>query len=171
MDVDTGRLRHWSRVAFAARCARRVQPLFREAWPDAIERRKAAIEEAITLAEQSAAEGRPLEGLNEAVLAALMAAGRAQIPHLYPVPIEDAEPIPVDLDSATVAALAAKVAEKTAQAAKSSPQESADLANEAFSFAVDAIRASGRLSILKFLEADFAALAKREVKKPWWRCW
>jgi hypothetical protein len=34
MNVDPGRLTHWTRVAFAAQCARRVQARFTEAWPD-----------------------------------------------------------------------------------------------------------------------------------------
>jgi len=32
---ELGNLPRWARVAFAARCAARVQPLFLEYWPDA----------------------------------------------------------------------------------------------------------------------------------------
>lgn len=76
MQVDPERLPHWTRVAFAARCARRVQPLFAEAWPDATPGRVEAVERAIVLAEQSAAEQMACDGLKDAVLGAVMAAGR-----------------------------------------------------------------------------------------------
>lgn len=45
----------WAQVAYAARCARRVQPLFLTAWPDAPQEPIEAIEKAITLAEASSA--------------------------------------------------------------------------------------------------------------------
>ncbi|HLO39609.1 MAG TPA: hypothetical protein VK176_01200, partial [Phycisphaerales bacterium] len=41
-----------ARVAFAARCARRVQPLFTHFWPDAPRKHVEAIDNAITLAER-----------------------------------------------------------------------------------------------------------------------
>ena len=171
MDVDLGRLRHWSRVAFAARCARRVQPLFEEAWPDADARRKEAIETAISLAEQSAARGRPCEGLEQAEIEALMVAGRAQIPHLYSVPIKDSEPSPLDQDAAVVASMSAKAAEKAVQAAAAAPSESATPAREAYYFALDAIRTAGRLALEEVLEADFVAIVEDGPKKPWWQFW
>lgn len=43
MDVDLSRLPPWSRVAFVARCTRRVQPLFHEAWLDTAEHRREAL--------------------------------------------------------------------------------------------------------------------------------
>jgi hypothetical protein len=166
MDVDATRLPHWSRVAFASRCARRVQPLFEEAWPDADASRKEAVEHAITLAEQSAAKGQALDGLKRAVLGALMVAGQALIPHLYPVSVEEPEPTPIDQETATIASLSAKVAEKAAEAAASEPSESAKPACEAYYFALDAMRAAGRLGLLEVLEADFAALLEASPKKP-----
>ena len=46
----------WGCVAFAARCARRVQPLFVKSWPDAPQEHIDAIEKAIDLAELMAAD-------------------------------------------------------------------------------------------------------------------
>src|SRR5207249_2082158 len=163
------RLSHWPRVAFAARCARRVQPLFDEAWPDAAATRKEAVERAICLAEHSAAEGRAHRGLEKVARDALKAAGRAQIPHLFPVPIRDSEASPVDRDAAAIASLSAKVAEKAAEAAAAEPSESDEPAREAYYFALDAIRAAGRLGLMEDLGADFAALIEADPKKPWWR--
>jgi len=47
-------LPRWARVAFAARCARRVQPLYVIAWPDAHKNHIRDIDAAITLAEEAA---------------------------------------------------------------------------------------------------------------------
>lgn len=49
-------LPRWARVAFAARCARRVQPLFLAAWPQVPQKYAEAIVRAIDFAEQSAAD-------------------------------------------------------------------------------------------------------------------
>ncbi len=49
-------LPRWARVAFAARCARRVQPLFKLLWPEAPRKHIAAVDRAITLAELLAAD-------------------------------------------------------------------------------------------------------------------
>jgi hypothetical protein len=54
---DLLKLPCWARVAFAARCARRVQPLF-NAWKGATQAYKDAVDKAITLSEASARAGR-----------------------------------------------------------------------------------------------------------------
>jgi hypothetical protein len=51
------KLPRWAKVAFAARCVRRVQPLLGSTWPEAPEKYIEAIEMAITLAEHVAAVG------------------------------------------------------------------------------------------------------------------
>jgi hypothetical protein len=53
---EIGKLPRWARVALAARAVRRVQPLFKIALPEANSRQLQSIENAITLAEQSAKE-------------------------------------------------------------------------------------------------------------------
>ncbi|MFN0146596.1 MAG: hypothetical protein ACKVT1_08805, partial [Dehalococcoidia bacterium] len=52
------KLPRWARVAFAARCARRVQPLFLKHWPSAPKEHVEALDKAITLAETAARSGR-----------------------------------------------------------------------------------------------------------------
>lgn len=170
MRVDPKRLPHWSRVAFAARCARRVQPLFAHAWPDAIPGRAGAVERAITLAEQSVAEERACVGVREALIDACSTAGRALIPFHYPVHLEDEEPGPVDGEASLVASFVAKVAEKAAEAAAASPRESDRPAHEAYHFALDAIGAANRPGLYEVLEADFEAAVAR-TRRPWWRVW
>jgi hypothetical protein len=143
--------------------------LFREAWPEAVTARRAAVEQAIELAERSAAERQACEGLLEAIIGAVMAAGRAQIPHLCDAPLEKVEPSPVDRDAAVVATLTAKVAEKAAEAALAGPDQSGESAREAFRFALDAIYAAGRPGLVEVLEADFVAAQEAAPKRPWWR--
>jgi hypothetical protein len=48
-------LPRWAGVAFAARCARRVQPVFEAAWPHALQPYAANLEKAIALVERTAA--------------------------------------------------------------------------------------------------------------------
>ncbi|MEM8495504.1 MAG: hypothetical protein AAF663_08980 [Planctomycetota bacterium] len=72
-------LKGWPRsacVAFAARCARRVQPMFLADWPDAPAGHTEALETAITLGEQLAAKA---VSVGAADRAAARAAARAAI--------------------------------------------------------------------------------------------
>jgi hypothetical protein len=66
------RLSPWVRMAYAARCARRVQPLF-EAWPGATPEKREAVERAISLVERAAEQGNASTG----GIALRLAAGRA----------------------------------------------------------------------------------------------
>jgi hypothetical protein len=50
-------LPRWAGVALAARCARRIQPLFAAAWPGVTLNRVARVDRGITVAEQAAAKG------------------------------------------------------------------------------------------------------------------
>jgi hypothetical protein len=52
-------LPHWAQVAFGARCARRIMPLFLEDWPDAPAEITTLLWEQITTAETAAATGCP----------------------------------------------------------------------------------------------------------------
>jgi hypothetical protein len=54
LSKDVAKLPRWARVAFAAGCARRVQPLFKAHLPSATARQIATIERAISLAEEVA---------------------------------------------------------------------------------------------------------------------
>ena len=54
---ELAKLPRWAIVAFAGRCARRLQPLFTAAWAEAPAKHVAAVDQAITLCERSAAAG------------------------------------------------------------------------------------------------------------------
>jgi len=60
-------LPHLARVAFAARCARRVQTLLSQFAPEISEEFLETVEQAILLAERSSTDGRPRAGLAQAV--------------------------------------------------------------------------------------------------------
>src|SRR5262245_8717534 len=84
-------LPHWARVAFAARCALTVEPLFRQAWPNATAETQESVRAAIRLAEQSAAKAQPLEGLEKATTNAICAAGGALL-SVYGFPSDEPAP-------------------------------------------------------------------------------
>jgi hypothetical protein len=64
-EEDLLKLPRWACVAFAARCARRVQPFF-AAWKSATQKQVDAVHRAITLAEASARVGRAEASLSDA---------------------------------------------------------------------------------------------------------
>jgi hypothetical protein len=66
IEAGIGELPQWAQVAFHARCARQVFPLWDEAWPDAPGEYRDAIEQTIVLAELCAAEGKPVGDLKTA---------------------------------------------------------------------------------------------------------
>jgi len=66
VEVAADQLPQWAQVAFHARCARQVFPLWDEAWPDAPGEYRDVLEQAIVLAELCAAEGKPVGDLKAA---------------------------------------------------------------------------------------------------------
>jgi hypothetical protein len=159
-------LPHWARVAFAARCARRVLPLFSENWPNAKPERGQAVLTAIRLAEESAEAGRALDGLKEAEINAVATAGAASM-GLYGCPDGmEREPLPEDGNRAIVAANVARVAQNAARTARSYSGESAEAALEAFGFARSA--ASDGEELLDRILDDLSRLHRAARDAGWW---
>jgi hypothetical protein len=157
-------LPHWARVAFAARCARQVFPLLTQHWLTIPTERSNAVRQAIDLAEQSASEGRPVDGLKDAVLKALMAAGAA----LASSPeFARGEPRPENANSGTIASFVAKAAEKAAESAQADPDHSLWAALEAQSIATSAANSAGEAGIADALEQDFAKLHRAAAHGLW----
>ena len=88
----------WARVAFAARCARRAQPLFQKQWPDAPAEHVTAIETAIGAAENATADA-------DAAAKAAYAAARAAYAY---VDTASASAADAYADTASAAAYAAQ---------------------------------------------------------------
>jgi len=77
---EIAQLPRWARVAYAARCARRVLPLFQHAWAEAPTEYVKAIETAVNLAELAAASASPAaEHLASSVSAAAASASNASV--------------------------------------------------------------------------------------------
>src|SRR5262249_21918341 len=76
--ADVAALPRWARAAFAARCARRMQPMLAEVAPQAPPEELEQLDQAITLAEQSAAEGAPAPGIEGMVTVLIQRAQRAK---------------------------------------------------------------------------------------------
>lgn len=117
-------------IAFAARCARRVQPLYKHSWPDAPKKHVQALDRAITLVQLSAAspDSTSSSELNAAASAATHAAHAASVAsaasHAASAAAHAAHAA-ADADSAAFAAAAADSAAFAAFAAAHA--DSADL--------------------------------------------
>ncbi len=57
-EIEPIDLPHWARVAFATRCARRVQPIFNSSRPSASPKHIEFIEDSLMFAEASAANAK-----------------------------------------------------------------------------------------------------------------
>src|SRR5580658_9954003 len=60
-------LPRWARVAFAAKCGRRILPLLRRFWTNSDQEALTSFEKAVVLAEQSAAQAIAVDGLDQAL--------------------------------------------------------------------------------------------------------
>jgi hypothetical protein len=192
--VGLPELPHWARVAFAARCARIVFPLFDQLWGNALPRRRLAVQNAIRLAERAAAAGKPNDELKEAVVESCLTAGAALTKSLYGWIPDDAEPGPADGTAAVQVGSVAKAAENAAEAARNGRKLSAEFARHSYAFARD-VACDLQPELTEQMARDFqtlrqAALRGRwtdrtpvprwafestdgpnQEKKPWWQFW
>jgi Domain of unknown function (DUF4375) len=157
-------LPHWARVAFAARCARQVFPLLAKHWPGIPSHRSNAIRLAIDLAGQSAAEGHSVEGLKDAVLQTVMAAGAALATRPE---FAQGELPPENAYSGTIASFVAKAAEKAAESARAASNDSLLAATEAWNFATNAAVFAEEEGVSEELKLDLANLHRTAVRSKW----
>jgi hypothetical protein len=80
-EAEIELLPQWARVAFAARCARRVLPLFRNFWRDAHELHSAALNNAIVFTEFTASVAKAAKDTTYATAYAVGVARAAQDAH------------------------------------------------------------------------------------------
>lgn len=129
-DAEVQALPGWARVAFTARCVRRVQPLLRTLEGPGADRLRDAIEQAVRLAEQSAAAGVAQDGLLDAALAAEAYGDQAGPQEGQADP--DFDPVPQDVALAAAATARAAADCTSADAvtlAVANAQEAADEAD------------------------------------------
>ncbi len=144
---EIAELPRWGRVAFAARCARRVLPLFDHFWPNAPEEHLKEVVGDVEATEQYARKAVPAIDLNDAVVAAL-AARMAKFP---------------------LAGVVARAAARAIQSAKKghvddNAQEVAEAA-EAAAEAADAARLAA--SIRPIIRRDFDHLFRLADQQHW----
>jgi hypothetical protein len=157
-------LPRWARVAFAAHCARRVFPLLAQHWPRVPLKRSTAVRVAIDLAEQSAAEGRAVEGLKDAVMHAVTAAGAALASRPE---FAGGESRPEDAYSGTIASFDAKAAENAAESARADADDFLLAAMQAWDFARNATASAEEEGIAGELTEDFSKLHRAAVRGKW----
>jgi hypothetical protein len=138
-EEELKQLPRWAIVAFAARCARRVQPLYVKHNPDAMPNHVQAIDKAITLAEATASGGVATDmELRDAIRVALAAANAAYVPN---APAADVAYTAAHAAAALAAnaANAALVSNAAAFAAANAAANAANVANvAAFAYAARA---------------------------------
>jgi hypothetical protein len=149
-EPEISRLPHWAKVAFAARCARRVLPLLKYAWTEATEPDLGTVENDIQVAELAAVHARPAArgGDVDSVAAALAA-------HLAGFP---------------AARAVARAAFRAASAADVDPSEDlGDSTLAAAEAAESAAEAAGvlRVDILPALRNDYDSLVRQSIVRKW----
>jgi hypothetical protein len=163
-DTPVDDLPHWARVALAARCARQVLPLLFEYWPRIPSTYSEAVTLAIELAERSAAEGQPVEGLDDAGMKAPIAAGAALATRTE---YAKGEPRPENAYAGTIAAKVASTAAMAAEAAAGKGNPSLIAGLEAWTSANDAAQSADRPSIAESLQADLVKLRAVALRGKW----
>ncbi|HEY7425769.1 MAG TPA: ATP-binding protein, partial [Gemmataceae bacterium] len=158
-EADLAKLPRWARVAFAARCARRLQRLLTEIAPNIPSDEMDGIDHAVTLAEQSAAEGRVLEGVGEAATAALQRA-HDKIASKWMQEEEDGGEPPADT-------LRSVIGEAAAAAAQAATQGDSRAAFEAYTRATDAAYLLASPVLLNGMRRDFLHLEILAGKQNW----
>jgi hypothetical protein len=118
-SVEIAELPRWARVALAARCARRVEPLYAGRWPEAPANHRAAVLRAVEVAEGSAARASSIGSIEAAANAAVAAASAAIF----------------EAGKAGSNFLAARAADAAALAANAAPGMTADAVSNAASAA------------------------------------
>jgi hypothetical protein len=169
LDVNFSLLPHWARVAFAARCARLTIHLFDKHWPDAHPKYHQPVHRAIAVAESAAATKTIDPSARELGMNALIAAGRAVAPYLSSTysPGDEDGPSPANQDSAVLASFCAKVAEHAVKASAATSQDSVELAQDAFRFAMDALIAARLAKRMQRIEAEFEGLYRLARNEKW----
>jgi hypothetical protein len=169
-------LPHWACVAFVARCARLVLPIFDAAWPDAPAKRRDGLLAGIFSGEESAKLGKLSEDSEEADFAAVTACG---VLHSYiyahrdpslGITYDESENFPVDLKKAELAVNAATVAAKVTETARAEPGaesgfSSFQVAMEAFSWAL--VVAENDPALLQKLRSEYQAIQSLARTQKW----
>jgi Domain of unknown function (DUF4375) len=109
------KLPRWAQIAFVARCARLVLPLYRDAWPKCPDQVIADLELGVRAVEQSAARASPTGNLKQVRNAAGLAAGESMMVVLG-YPTDEDSNAPTDPDAAHIACYVANAVKHAIEA-------------------------------------------------------
>jgi hypothetical protein len=159
--MDLQRLPCLARVAFAIRCARRAQGLLVQFAPDVSADFLGAVDQAITLAERSIADGRPCQGLAAAVEEAeRRGRGAVGIAH-----------VGSSANGSAALFLSAPVRRAVAYAAAAAAcaalETSARAAAKAVTYAEEAARAANAAQLTAAMASDFEKLREAAGREGW----
>ncbi|HJT78155.1 MAG TPA: hypothetical protein VJ739_13205 [Gemmataceae bacterium] len=156
-------LPRWGRVAFAARCGRRVQPLLRRFWKNPPPEVLDVFERAVTAAEQSAATAGSVEGLGEALQAAeRYVPAMAGLPPVQPYGSPAARIRPTQLLRHAVASTALAAVQAAEAAGRGEDDLCAEAAWDAYGWAVHAANLVHVTGLDLVLESDLRALQQAQ---------
>ncbi len=155
-EDEIAKLPRWARVAFAARCARRVLPLLKITWPDAAEEHIVEVSQTVDVAESSAGFGKTDVDIEWVLLGSRVAAGHASAS------------LTVSPNIAVVVINAARVAASAAQTGLSSEVENryAATADDLAAGAADTVP-SAVSAFRHRVRCDFDQLAKLAEWQKW----
>ena len=144
VDVDPRILPHWARVAFAARCARRGQALYVENYSDISARFLDAVENSITLAEESASNASAAANANEVVKRTLQVATESEVErHVL------------------------SIAASAAQAVAAGPSGSATWGRNAYQYGLELAEVMPNARLKEQLDSDFQRLDQARREFSW----
>jgi hypothetical protein len=158
------KLPRWARVAFAARCARRVFPYFRD-WKKADDKQVKAVEQAISLAENDASNGHVSAATARAADAADAAARAADADAAARAADAAAKAAAAAAGYAAGYAAAARAA--AARAAASAASAARAAAAAAASAAAAAAYAAADAKSIRFIRSDYERLIQLSSRLHW----
>lgn len=164
-EMEIAKLPRWAVVAFAARCARRVQPLFQAHWPDAPDKYASTLEFGIELVERVAA-GNADANITGAELAAGNAAS-AQVAAVAANNVAIAANAEDDKVAAVNAASAVRHAADAAGHGGHGDQAAGAAASAALAAAAAGSQAASGRNVTKAIRLDFDRLRNATVHEKW----
>jgi len=157
----------WARVAFAARCARRAQPLFQKQWPDAPAEHVTAIETAIGAAENATADA-------DAAAKAAYAAARAAYAYVDTASAADVDTAYAYADTAyayadtAYAYAAARAAHAAARAAYAYVDTASASAADAYADTASAAAYAAQAGVpVISIARDFQTILEKSRREKW----
>jgi hypothetical protein len=167
--MNMKQLPHWARIAFAARRARKVLPLFDEYWPGVLESTRRDLEEIVQYAEQAAAKAKAGTETSEFADKGCDIAGGAILGYWAPQIPWDPEdgPMPPNQHAANIACNVAKTAEFAVRASGHPSPCPPSVADGGYGYFLGVVNAANRRDLLDEFVEEFNSLVRVAKKGKW----